>query len=180
MYHYKYIDLDKKTINYKKIFFQIALAAFLSALLVYSLQFYLIINYEVKLNLMFPNFKKGDKVYAVINKTFFSLQRGDIVLIQHPDYKDEVFLSRIIGIPNETISLKNKKVFINNKYLEESYKRFSDKRIFPISFSQRDNMKPVKILKEYYFVLSDNRDAAFDSRDIHLIQKQKILGKVVF
>src|SRR5499427_5154080 len=52
------------------------------------------------------------------------IHRGDIVVFKYPDEPDRDFIKRVIGLPGETIELKNKKVYINGKPLDEPYVHF--------------------------------------------------------
>ena len=175
----KYIDLERKEISYKKIFLFIFFSFISSYLIVFILQLYFFLHYKVKSNSMFPKFKKHEKVVIVINSYLYDLKRNDIVLVKHPSYENSVFLSRIKALPNEVISIKDKIVFINQKRLEEK-PYHNDKRVFDTMFSKRDNYNEIKILKDHYFLLSDNRDSSFDSRNLGLVNREHILGKVIF
>ena len=52
------------------------------------------------------------------------IRRGDIVVFKYPEEPDRDFIKRVIGLPGETIELKNKKIYVNNQTLEEPYVHF--------------------------------------------------------
>src|SRR5438477_3078838 len=52
------------------------------------------------------------------------IRRGDIVVFKYPDEPDRDFIKRVIGLPGETIELKNKKVHVNGTPLDEPYVHF--------------------------------------------------------
>lgn len=147
-------------------------------------------------------------VSSLTGKTFvFSRpQRGDIVFITDPRSRNENFIKRffayivyfctfgnvnisnkrylikrIVGLPNETIEIKDKTVYINGSLLEESWANINkDNRILDSEIAGRDNFGPHIIGYNEYFVLSDNRDYGYDSRDFGNISFSLIDGKVIF
>lgn len=94
--------------------------------------------------------------------------------------KKRYLIKRIIGLPNETIEIKEKKVYINGSLLEESWANINnDLRILDSDISGRDNFGPYIIGYNEYFVLSDNRDYGYDSRDFGSVNFSFINGKVI-
>ena len=80
--------------------------------------------------------------------------------------KKRYLIKRVIGLPNETIEIREKKVYINGSFLEESWANINnDLRFLNSEVSRRDNFGPYIIGYNEYFVLSDNRDYGYDSRD---------------
>ena len=136
---------------------------------------------------------------------FSKPKRGDIVLIVDPNSKKESifknFLShtiyfctfgkvdisktkyivkRVIGLPNETIEIRDKTVYINGILLNEPWININENnRILNFKISTRDNLKPYIIGYNEYFVMSDNRDYGYDSRNFGNISFSHILGKVL-
>lgn len=161
-----------------------------------------------------PTFSSGDKV--IINRSAYDItfpflnlkiisighpKRGDMVLckVKKRDNGD-YWLKRIIGLPGDTIELKQNKITINKKPLKyeflskESFEPLTEKLIgeyfaresgqgleHNISFSNKNgllaNYGPVIIKKDHYFVLGDNRDNSMDSRLFGSVHKKHIYGK---
>ena len=119
---------------------------------------------------MDPTLKKGDRI--LISKDTGELRRGDIVTYHYPADESQSFISRIIGLPNEEIEVREGKVLVNGEYLEESYVNPDDNRSL---FSR----KPLKIPEDSYFVMGDNRDHSNDSRFWGALQKKFIYGKFI-
>ena len=85
--------------------------------------------------------------------------RGDIVVFRPPTGEERGVVKRVIGLPGETVELRQKSVFIDGKPLEEPYavhKRSEEKL-------EGDDLGPVQIPPDSYFVLGDNRDESADS-----------------
>jgi signal peptidase I len=108
------------------------------------------------------------------NKTaywFHQPQRGQIIVFRPPAEAGsrEDFVKRVIGLPGETLGIRNGVVLINNKPLHESY--ISPDRA-PIA-----EFGPVIIPEGNLFVMGDNRNNSTDSRVIGFIKREDILGK---
>ena len=94
--------------------------------------------------------------------------------------KKRYLIKRVVGLPNETIEIREKKVYINGSLLEESWANINnDFRILDSDISGRDNFGPYIVGYNEYFVLSDNRDYGYDSRDFGSVNFSLINGKVI-
>ena len=111
-------------------------------------------------------------------------ERGDIVVFRFPEDRDKDFIKRVIGLPGDTIELRNKQVYINGKPLDDPWGRYSDRVILPPGIQPRDNFGPVTVPADQYFVMGDNRDNSQDSRFWFggkggFVPIQDILGRAV-
>lgn len=109
--------------------------------------------------------------------------RGDVVVFYGTDEPDKIFVKRIIGMPGETILIREEKVFIvddngNEKQITEDYLRNSGREY---SLRQIDGTT-YKVPEGKYFVLGDNRNNSFDSRTWHdpFVPKENLVGKYYF
>ena len=122
---------------------------------------------------MYPTLEDGEVL--ILNKfqyRFFDIKRGDIVSL---DYEDTKYLiKRIIGLPGETVKIVDNELYINDKIYEEEY--LSDDLQYD-EFSLTD-LGYSKIPENMYLVLGDNRENSLDSREIGLIKKEDINGKI--
>jgi len=122
---------------------------------------------------MDPTLKDEDKlITAKVNYYFSEPRRGDIVVLNAPDMPGHDYIKRVIGLPNERITIQNGKVYINSEQLIEPY--LND---LP-TYGDIDMVIP----DGYYFVMGDNRTDSRDSREdkIGVISKDAINGKAVF
>jgi signal peptidase I len=110
------------------------------------------------------------------------IRRGDIVVFKYPDEPERDFIKRVIGLPGETVELRNKKVYLDGKPLEEPYVHFLDpshdgQEI--TSFDVRERYGPVQVPQGQYFVMGDNRDNSQDSRYWGFLPRGYIKGKAL-
>ena len=111
------------------------------------------------------------------------IRRGDIVVFKYPDEPERDFIKRVIGLPGETIELKNKKVHVNGQPLDEPYVHFitapSNDYQEVTSFDVRERFGPVQVPADHYFVMGDNRDNSQDSRYWGFLPRGHVKGKAL-
>jgi len=136
-----------------------------------------IIPFKISDDSMKPLLKAGDTV-LILKHT--KLKKGDIVLFDSPIEPGRVLLKRIIAGDMDTVEIRNKVVYINDLKFTFPWKVIhSDPRIFPLTFSNRDNLPAIRLKHGWYFLIGDNIDNSFDSRNFGIINKDKIIGKMV-
>ena len=115
---------------------------------------------------MQPAIDSGDRIVADMSAYLATgPRRGDVVLFRSPVDGSSRRVSRVIGLPGETIEIRDKQVLVDGGILRENWGRHGDPAVqWPSSPSPRDHYGPVRIGAGEYFVLDDNRDAGFDSR----------------
>lgn len=99
-------------------------------------------------------------------------ERGDIAVFRFPDDEEVLYVKRVIGLPGETVEIKDGTVYIDGNLLEEPYLKEK-----PIG-----DYGPYKVPEGSYFMLGDNRNNSKDSRKWNnkFVKKEKILGKTLF
>ena len=110
------------------------------------------------------------------------IKRSDIVVFKYPDEPERDFIKRVIGLPGETIELRNKKVFVNGVELQEPYVHFLEASHMAgevTSFDVRERYGPVTVPKDQYFVMGDNRDNSQDSRYWGFLPRHYVKGKAL-
>lgn len=98
------------------------------------------------------------------------LDRYDIVVIEQEN-TDDLWIKRIIGMPNETIQIKDGQVYINDKILETD--PFKDIKITNPGLAS----EKISLGEDEYFVMGDNRNNSKDSRIIGSINRKQIYGR---
>jgi signal peptidase I len=114
-----------------------------------------------------------------------TVKRGDIVVFKYPEEPERDFIKRVIGLPGETVQVREKKVSINGTPLNEPYTHFLEAATTPselrevTSFDVRERYGPVTVPANQYFVMGDNRDNSQDSRYWGFLPRDYIKGKAL-
>src|SRR5204862_2551801 len=114
-----------------------------------------------------------------------TIKRGNVIVFKYPEDPDRDFIKRVIGLPGETVELRQKKVYINGTPLNEPYVHF----LAPprggtefnevTSFDVREPYGPVTVPPNHYFVMGDNRDNSQDSRYWGFLPRGNVKGKAL-
>lgn len=141
----------------------------LFTLLIYVLvRTFLFENYRVVGRSMEPTLKNDQ--FLVVNKLGYRLhepQRGDIIVFLDPRSDERKLIKRVIGLPGETVQVRNNQVFINDNVLDEDY----------TNDPPRYTQNPILIPEGHYFVLGDNRNNSSDSHSWGTLPESDIVGK---
>lgn len=127
---------------------------------------------------MNPNLKNGDRI---IVSRFASVRKGDMVAAESPADDGKLILSRIIAAEFETVEIRNRIVYINDTVADFSWNTLKEESaIYPMKFTYRDNMPPVKLGKGEFFLLGDNFNSSYDSRTFGAIHSKLIEGRIIY
>lgn len=123
---------------------------------------------------MSPSIKRGDILFYF---KFKHPKKGDIVLVKNPAQDAAILIRRVKAVGGDRIALKDKNYVINGS-TDSGHIATSDSRIFPQTFSYRDNMPEININDKSYFVTGDNFDQSYDSRHFGPVLQRQITGVV--
>jgi signal peptidase I len=156
-------------------------------LMPYLFRTYAIQAFKIRSGSMAPTLLNGDCI--IVDKKARNLDRlarRDIIVFEFPKDPSKKFVQRIIGLPGETIEIRDKALFINGAPIEENYTIYADPRIlpagqgiFPLDAMPRDNFGPITVPEDHLFVMGDNRDLSNDSRFWGFVAVSKVKGKVI-
>lgn len=137
---------------------------------------FLFTSYEVQGESMIPNVYDGERF--IINKIgygFSDPDRFDLIVF-HANEKDD-YIKRVIGLPGDTVRVKDDILYINDEPIEEPFleKRKAD---YKWEHYTNDFAIPEAVPAGHVFVLGDNRPNSLDSRRLGFIANEQIVGKV--
>jgi signal peptidase I len=115
----------------------------------------------------------------VVLFTLGNPERGEIIVFRYPLDRSKDFIKRVIAKEGDTIEIKDKKIYLNGKKMDDPWGYFSDNNIIPGFLSPKDNLEPIKVPKDSYFVMGDNRDRSLDSRFWGFVRKDDLVGKAL-
>jgi signal peptidase I len=102
-------------------------------------------------------------------------ERGDIMVFKFPLNENQDFIKRVVGLPGETIEIRNKVVYIDGQPIDEPYVIHTKADNIPV----RDNFGPFIVPEGEYFMMGDNREGSHDSRFWGTVKRSKIVGKAL-
>ena len=153
--------------------------------------------FKIPTGSMEPNLLIGD--HLLVNKFVFAptlssvertllpstdIRRGDIVVFKYPEDPERDFIKRVIGLPGETLELRDRRILVNGRAIDEPYAHYLQ---LPQGFtggeSASDDVRvrygPVVVPAGSVFVMGDNRDNSQDSRYWGFLPKDNIKGKAL-
>jgi signal peptidase I len=102
------------------------------------------------------------------------IQRGDVAVFKFPDKPETDYIKRVIGLPGDTVELRNGHLFVNGVYVQEPYV----KEEYRIRDPKR-NFGPVRVEPDMYFVMGDHRDSSSDSRAWGPVERRLMKGRAL-
>jgi len=110
-------------------------------------------------------------------------ERGDIVIFIYPVDGVTKYIKRCVGLPGDTIQVRNKKLFVNGQQYEDpEFAKYIKPRVLrrgPGGRDSRDNFGPHVVPPNSYFMMGDNRDNSLDSRFWGMVHRDLILGEAM-
>lgn len=165
---------DVKNSIWKELWEYIKMIIFVVAVVLVVNNF-LLINARVPSESMENTIMTGDRFFGNrLAYLFDDPERFDIVVFKYPDDESQLFVKRVIGLPGETVEIKDGKVYINGSQtpLDDSF----------TAETPTGDYGPYVVPEGSYFMLGDNRNHSGDSRfwKQPYVEKEKIVGKAIF
>ena len=117
----------------------------------------------------------SDQERIFINKfvyRFDPIERGDVVVFWYPLDRSKSFIKRVVGLPDDTVEIREGQVYVNGKVLLEPY--------VPSESADFGTLSATRIPRGEYFVMGDHRTSSNDSRIFGPVPRKFIYGKAVF
>jgi len=155
--------------------------------------------FKIPTGSMEDNLKIGDHI--IVNKFIYGpttppwhklfplreIRRGDIIVFRYPLQPDTDFVKRVVGMPGDTIEVRDKTVYVNGERRDEPYVIHDDPMLFrarnaaepplPEPYRSRDQFGPYTVPDGTYFAMGDNRDRSSDSRYWGTVPRSMIKGR---
>ena len=174
----------------KSVFREYFEAIVIAILLALFIRTFVVQAFKIPSGSMLPTLQIGD--HLLVNKFIYGIKvpfsgkmivplkeiaRGDVVVFRFPKDRSVDYIKRVIGIPGDTIEIKNKQVFVNGKPIDDPHAHISSSAILDKKVSPRDNFGPILVPESRIFVMGDNRDNSYDSRFWGFVEQKDVLGK---
>ncbi|MFW5937046.1 MAG: signal peptidase I [Desulfosalsimonas sp.] len=168
--------------NIEAIVIAVLLALFIRAFVVQA--------FKIPSGSMEPTLQVGDHI--LVNKFIYGIrlpvtntviipvsepEKGDIIVFEYPVEPDKDFIKRVVGAPGDTVEIKDKKVYVNGRQVDNYPVKHTEEDLLSGSVNKRDNFGPVTVPADAYFVLGDNRDHSYDSRFWGFVREEAIKGE---
>ena len=114
---------------------------------------------------MNKTFKNGD---ILILYKLSEIKRFDVIVL-HEEKDNEKIIKRVIGMPGDTVAIKDGEIYINDEKIDDEY-----------AYGMTSDYDRITLKSDEYFILGDNRLISKDSRYFGPIKEKEIKGKVVF
>ena len=122
----------------------------------------------------------GDHI--LVNKFIYRFtepHRGEVIVFLYPEDESRDFIKRIVGLPGDTLEIRNRVVYVNGQPLREPYLIFQGAGGFGNPHTPSENFGPIHVPEGKYFMMGDNRDSSMDSRTWGFLDRSKIRGKAM-
>jgi signal peptidase I len=111
---------------------------------------------------------------------FSQIKRGEVVVFVFPPDRTMDFIKRVVGIPGDTVEVKNGGVWLNGKPMDDPHGHFDVAQGDRMPLSPRDNFGPVTVPDGKIFMMGDNRDHSYDSRFWGFADQNDVEGRAMF
>ena len=144
-----------------------------SLVIVFIVKTFFFTTYLVPSSSMYPRVCPGEKI--IVNRLTDDFKRGDILAFYNPKQQKKRMLKRLIGMPGDTLELKEGMLFINGTP-QKGYEKLTFLFIDPIDLSCKTRLK---IEQSHYYFIGDNMTSSKDSRYWGQVPEKDIIGKAV-
>ncbi len=179
-------------------------------LIVFLLRSFLVEPYRIPSSSMLPTLEAGD--FILVSKFSYGLrapvlntriagsdrpERGDVIVFRYPEDPSIVYIKRVVGLPGERVTYRDKKLYINNELMDQTLlgaywmgdlnleealilgREDLDRKSheFLLSRSPPAGNVDVEVPEDHYYVLGDNRDHSQDSRFWGFVPDQNLVGR---
>ena len=164
----------------------------IAILLALFIRTFVIQAFKIPSGSMLPTLKIGD--HLLVSKFSYGVrlpftgsllvpwkspERGDVIVFKFPKDRSVDYIKRVVGLPGDTVTLKDKRLYINGEVMADPHAHFTSSLIMDAKAGPRDNFGPVTVPEDSVFVMGDNRDNSYDGRFWGFVDQRDILGKAI-
>lgn len=167
--------MKKAVFSFFLFLWEILKVVIIALAIVIPIRYFLFQPFFVRGQSMEPNFENGD--YLIIDELsyrFSDPKRGDVVVFKYPNNPSQRYIKRIVGLPGETIEIRDNKVIIYS----EGRGEVLDETDYLSQNTKTPGEIKVYLDEGEFFVLGDNRAVSSDSRRWGPLKRENIVGKV--
>ncbi len=185
---------EEESLGLKSLITELVKVFLLAVVIIIPVRIFLFQPFFVQGSSMEPNFQDGqylivselgykqvrlgtEKTAPMILSDFRKLSRQEAIVFRYPKKPDQFFIKRLIGLPRETVAIKNHQVVIKNSEHPDGW--ILDESAYVLNDVTLVDMAPVTLGEDEYFVMGDNRDFSYDSRAFGPVGKEFIMGRVL-
>ncbi len=181
---------NSTAVKAKSTFREYAEAIIMALVLALFIRTFIVQAFKIPSGSMIPTLQIGDHI--LVNKLAYGIrmpflehylvryanvQRGDVIVFIYPEDRSKDFIKRVIGLPGDTVEIRNKKVFINGKEIPDPHAYFAGYDPQLGAVDSGDNYGPKVVPANHIFVMGDNRDRSYDSRFWGFVDLDDVRGK---
>jgi signal peptidase I len=168
-------DRDRLKSQIKDFIWETLKVIVISLAIIIPVRYFLIQPFYVKGASMEPNFY--DHEYLIIDEISYRFHppaRGDVIVFKYPYDKSQYFIKRIIGLPNETVTVADGQVTIINEANPDGFVLNEDLYLSGVHTQGADT---IVLNQDQYYLMGDNRSASLDSRMFGPVNQDDIIGR---
>jgi signal peptidase I len=181
-------EKETKAVKTKHVVREYAESILVAVLLALFIRTYIVQAFKIPSGSMEDTLAIGDHI--LVNKFIYGTKipfngsvlklrapkRGDVIVFEYPEDPSKDFIKRVIGVPGDTVEVKDKRVYVNGTLYANPHEVHKENDLIPKEANPRDNKAPVVVPPNSYFVMGDNRDRSYDSRFWGFVTRDKIKG----
>ena len=180
------VPVEEKRPHSKSVVQEYVEAIAIALLLALFIRTFVVQAFKIPSGSMIPTLLVGDHI--LVNKFLYGIripylnkylirfsepERGDVIVFIFPNDRSKDFIKRVIGLEGEKVQIIDRKIYINDKQIEDKYGKFYK----TYAGRARDNLGPKIVPKGHLFVMGDNRNNSEDSRAWGFVPEDDVRGK---
>lgn len=170
---------DSPTKDFMYFIFDLLKTGVIVFVIAFSLRYFAIQPFVVDGESMMPNYVNNEYILAEkVSYLAGEPKRGDVIIFKYPGNPSVSYIKRIIGLPGETVEIKENRVTVYNNEKPNGFvlnEKYIPETTLTYAVETGDFKKTIG--QDEYFVMGDNRQHSSDSREWGLLPRENIIGR---